>query len=75
MGNLFKTALDRLNRFSNRNKNKRILLLGYDNAGKTTMVYKLSKNEIVNTIPTIGFNVETVTMKNKIKFTFWDVSG
>eukprot|EP00667_Euglena_gracilis_P023158 EG_transcript_26047 len=30
--------------------------------------------EIVSTIPTIGFNVETVAYKN-IKFTMWDVGG
>eukprot|EP01089_Gocevia_fonbrunei_P019355 TRINITY_DN6834_c0_g2_i1.p1 TRINITY_DN6834_c0_g2~~TRINITY_DN6834_c0_g2_i1.p1 ORF type:complete len:163 (+),score=20.20 TRINITY_DN6834_c0_g2_i1:72-491(+) len=30
--------------------------------------------EIVTTIPTIGFNVETVTYKN-LNFTLWDVGG
>ena len=38
----------------------RILLLGLDAAGKTTMLYKLKLNETVTTIPTISFNVETV---------------
>ena len=38
-----------------------ILMLGLDNAGKTTIVYKLKLNENIATIPTIGFNVETVT--------------
>lgn len=38
-----------------------ILMLGLDNAGKTTIVYKMKLNENVATIPTIGFNVETVT--------------
>ena len=37
-----------------------ILMLGLDAAGKTTIVYKLKLNETVTTIPTIGFNVETV---------------
>lgn len=35
----------------------RILLLGLDNAGKTTLLYKVKLNENVTTIPTIGFNV------------------
>ena len=43
-------------------------------AGKTTILYKLKLGEIVTTIPTIGFNVETVEYKN-ISFTVWDVGG
>jgi len=42
--------------------------------GKTTILYKLKLGEIVTTIPTIGFNVETVEYKN-ISFTVWDVGG
>ncbi|CAE1274053.1 ARF1_2 [Acanthosepion pharaonis] len=40
----------------------------------TTILYKLKLGEIVTTIPTIGFNVETVEYKN-ISFTVWDVGG
>jgi len=52
----------------------RILMVGLDAAGKTTILYKLKLGEIVTTIPTIGFNVETVEYKN-IAFTVWDVGG
>merc|ERR1712217_490492 len=52
----------------------RILMLGLDAAGKTTVLYKLKLGEVVTTIPTIGFNVETVEYKN-IRFTVWDVGG
>lgn len=38
----------------------RLLMLGLDAAGKTTILYKMKLNETVNTIPTIGFNVETL---------------
>merc|ERR1712000_364298 len=55
-------------------RDMRILMLGLDNAGKTTILYKLKLGEIVTTIPTIGFNVETVEYKN-IRFTVWDVGG
>ena len=51
-----------------------MLLLGLDAAGKTTILYKLKLNELVQTIPTIGFNVETVEYKN-LRFTIWDVGG
>ncbi|GAQ78284.1 ADP-ribosylation factor [Klebsormidium nitens] len=52
----------------------RILVLGLDNAGKTTILYRLQVGEVVSTIPTIGFNVETVAYKN-IKFQVWDLGG
>jgi len=55
-------------------KDMRILMVGLDAAGKTTILYKLKLGEIVTTIPTIGFNVETVEYKN-INFTVWDVGG
>lgn len=48
--------------------------VGLDAAGKTTILYKLKLGEIVTTIPTIGFNVESVSYKN-IDFTVWDVGG
>ena len=55
-------------------KDVRILMVGLDAAGKTTILYKLKLGEIVTTIPPIGFNVETVEYKN-ISFTVWDVGG
>jgi len=58
------------------NKQMRILMLGLDSAGKTTILYKLKLNncDTVNTIPTVGFNVESVSYKN-VKFNVWDVGG
>ena len=38
------------------------------------ILYKLKLNQDVTTIPTVGFNVETVTYKN-VKFNVWDVGG
>uniref|UniRef100_A0A0G4GZT6 ADP-ribosylation factor 1 n=1 Tax=Chromera velia CCMP2878 TaxID=1169474 RepID=A0A0G4GZT6_9ALVE len=55
-------------------KEVRILVLGLDNAGKTTILYRMHSGEVVQTIPTIGFNVETVQYKN-IKFQVWDLGG
>ncbi len=49
-------------------------MLGLDAAGKTTILYKLKLGQDVTTIPTVGFNVETVTYKN-VKFNVWDVGG
>ncbi|KAM8754246.1 ADP-ribosylation factor 4-like [Acanthopagrus schlegelii] len=50
----------------------KIFMGGLDAAGKTTLLYRLKLAEVVTTIPTIGFNVETVEYKN-ISFTFWDI--
>merc|ERR1711907_854877 len=71
MGGLLSKIQDIMGSF---NKEKRILMLGLDAAGKTTVLYKLQLGETVCTIPTIGFNVETVEYKN-ISFTVWDVGG
>ena len=69
---LISSALRKLLNISN--QEMRILMVGLDAAGKTTILYKLKLGEVVTTIPTIGFNVETVEYKN-INFTVWDVGG
>lgn len=50
------------------------LMLGLDGAGKTTILYNLKLNELTHTIPTIGFNVETVSYRN-LNLTIWDIGG
>jgi len=62
-------AMDSLSR-----RERRILLLGLDAAGKTTVLYKLQLGEAVLTIPTVGFNVETVRYK-RMDMSVWDVGG
>ncbi|XP_029970871.1 ADP-ribosylation factor-like protein 14 [Salarias fasciatus] len=55
-----------------------VLLLGLDNAGKSTLLYKLKHNMSVSTVPTIGFNVEMLEAKKNRKsigVTVWDVGG
>merc|ERR1711998_689004 len=52
----------------------RIIIQGLDAAGKTTLLYTLKLGEIVTTIPTIGFNVETLEYKH-LHLTAWDVGG
>ncbi|KAG9260204.1 ADP-ribosylation factor 4-like [Astyanax mexicanus] len=70
MGNFITSLLSRLIE----KKQMRLLMVGLDAAGKTTILYKLKLGEVVTTIPTLGFNVETVEYKN-ISFTVWDVGG
>ena len=71
MGNYIFSSFFR--RFGN-TKPVRLLMLGLDAAGKTTILYKMKLNETVNTIPTIGFNVETLQYKN-LEFNAWDIGG
>ena len=44
------------------------------NAGKTTILYRLSLGQLVKTTPTIGSNVEELTYNN-VKFQAWDLGG
>lgn len=61
-------------RFGGGKRDVRICMVGLDAAGKTTVLYKLKLGEVVHTIPTIGFNVDSVEYKN-IAFTVWDIGG
>merc|ERR1712233_19087 len=70
MGGFFAKAMDLING----KQEKRILMVGLDAAGKTTILYKLKLGDVITSIPTIGFNVETVEYKN-IEFTVWDIGG
>ena len=57
-----------------RKKVLKCLLLGAQSSGKTTFLYKTKLGEVVTTVPTIGFNVETVKL-NRDEITVWDVGG
>ncbi|GAA5983572.1 hypothetical protein JCM11641_007288 [Rhodosporidiobolus odoratus] len=70
----FSSLFNKLSGLFSRQTEVRILMLGLDSAGKTTILYRLQIGEVVTTIPTIGFNVETVQYKN-IKFQVWDLGG
>ncbi len=56
-------------------KEVRVLILGLDNAGKTTILYKMhSPDQVMRTTATIGFNVESISVKN-LTFQVWDLGG
>ena len=52
----------------------RLLVLGLDNAGKTTILRKLSNEDITNITPTAGFNIKSLSMSN-FRLNFWDIGG
>ena len=50
------------------------MMLGLDNAGKTTMLYKFKLGDDVETIPTIGLNCEMLSYRGR-EMCVWDVGG
>eukprot|EP01125_Pyxidicula_operculata_P011421 TRINITY_DN3743_c0_g1_i1.p1 TRINITY_DN3743_c0_g1~~TRINITY_DN3743_c0_g1_i1.p1 ORF type:complete len:212 (+),score=32.41 TRINITY_DN3743_c0_g1_i1:74-637(+) len=72
MGNVLKLFMS--DNFGGLTDDARILMLGLDGAGKSTILYKLKLGEVRHTCPTIGFNVESIQYKN-INFTVWDMAG
>ena len=53
---------------------KKVLLLGLDGAGKTSLLLQYKDNQFTNTVPTIGLNVEQIKFR-KYLITMWDVGG
>ena len=67
--------LSRIIEFFTKNRNNfKIIILGMQNAGKTTILYRLSLGTFIKTTPTIGSNVEELTYNN-VKFQAWDLGG
>ena len=53
---------------------KRILLLGLDNAGKTSLLFQMKDKEFKETVPTVGLNIEHIIYR-RFSMTMWDVGG
>eukprot|EP00605_Chrysophyceae_sp_TOSAG23-4_P001453 GSChrysophyteH1.ASY1.ANO1.1588.1 assembled CDS len=52
----------------------RILILGLDNAGKTTVMKRVSGEDIHEISPTVGFNIKSLEY-NSYTLNLWDVGG
>ena len=67
--------LDRLLRtLKGTEREARILVLGLDNSGKTTILKKLSGEDIQHITPTQGFNIKSL-VQSDVKLKVWDVGG
>lgn len=55
-------------------KEVRILLLGLDNAGKTTLLKQLASEDVTHVTPTTGFNIKSVSAEG-LKLNVWDIGG
>ena len=60
--------------FGNPQQRFKITIVGLDNAGKTTALYRLLDGVVVNTQPTVGSNVETIERRN-VRLQCWDLAG
>merc|ERR1711998_126081 len=63
-----------LRKLKKTDKEARILVLGLDNAGKTTCLKKMAEEDISHTMPTQGFNIKSVVHEG-FKLNVWDIGG
>eukprot|EP01012_Entosiphon_sulcatum_P031408 TRINITY_DN395_c0_g1_i2.p2 TRINITY_DN395_c0_g1~~TRINITY_DN395_c0_g1_i2.p2 ORF type:complete len:179 (+),score=50.66 TRINITY_DN395_c0_g1_i2:32-568(+) len=66
--------LNLLRKLKRSEKEPRFLILGLDNAGKTTFLRRLSDEDPSNTSPTQGFNIKSV-QREGFKLNLWDIGG
>lgn len=66
--------LDLFRGFRRPDREARLLILGLDNSGKTTILRKLSNEDVSIVMPTQGFNVKSLSHAS-LKFNVWDVGG
>jgi len=66
--------LSLLRKLKKSDKEMRILLLGLDNAGKSSCLKKLSDEDISHIMPTQGFNIKSLT-QDSFKLNVWDIGG
>ena len=56
-----------------------LVLVGLENTGKTTLLYRLKFGQYMHTQPTVGFNCEKVEGRcgkaKGVLFSIWDVEG
>ena len=60
---------------SSSDKELRILLIGLDNSGKTTILKQLANEEITSVTPTPGFNIKSINSKDGLNLNVWDLGG
>ncbi|XP_065341909.1 ADP-ribosylation factor-like protein 2 [Cloeon dipterum] len=63
-----------LKKMKQKEKEMRLLILGLDNAGKTTILKRFNGEEVNTISPTLGFNIKTLEHRG-YKLNFWDVGG
>ncbi|KAM8905180.1 ADP-ribosylation factor-like protein 11 isoform 1-T2 [Spinachia spinachia] len=60
---------------TNSSGSPQVVLMGLDLAGKSTLLARLLTGQVVETSPTVGFNVGSLELDKKTSLTVWDVGG
>uniref|UniRef100_A0A7S3A6C9 ADP-ribosylation factor-like protein 2 n=2 Tax=Rhodosorus marinus TaxID=101924 RepID=A0A7S3A6C9_9RHOD len=63
-----------LRKVRQKEKEMRVLVLGMDNAGKTSIVKRLNGDDVRNVSPTLGFSIISIMFKD-YNLNLWDVGG
>ncbi|KAM5247560.1 ADP-ribosylation factor-like protein 2 isoform 2-T2 [Ctenodactylus gundi] len=63
-----------LKKMKQKERELRLLMLGLDNAGKTTILKKFNGEDVDTISPTLGFNIKTLEHRG-FKLNMWDVGG
>uniref|UniRef100_A0A0D9W999 ADP-ribosylation factor-like protein 2 n=1 Tax=Leersia perrieri TaxID=77586 RepID=A0A0D9W999_9ORYZ len=63
-----------IRKIKRKEKEMRILMVGLDNSGKTTIVLKINGEDTSVISPTLGFNIKTIKY-HKYSLNIWDVGG
>uniref|UniRef100_A0A8D2CWG5 ADP-ribosylation factor-like protein 2 n=1 Tax=Sciurus vulgaris TaxID=55149 RepID=A0A8D2CWG5_SCIVU len=63
-----------LKKMKQKERELRLLMLGLDNAGKTTILKKFNGEDVDTISPTLGFNIKTLEHRG-FKLNVWDVGG
>ncbi|KAF2551367.1 hypothetical protein F2Q68_00033649, partial [Brassica cretica] len=63
-----------IRKIKKKEKEMRILMVGLDNSGKTTIVLKMNGEDTSVISPTLGFNIKTIIYQ-KYTLNIWDVGG
>ncbi|KAF9764272.1 ADP-ribosylation factor [Nosema granulosis] len=66
--------MQRLKKIFTTGKQQSVTMIGLDAAGKTTLLYFLKTGEVQHTVPTLGFNCESVEIGD-LNFLVWDIGG
>lgn len=66
--------LDLLKSMKKGEQEAKLLILGLDNAGKTTILKSISQEDVSNLSPTQGFNVKSIS-QDSFKLNVWDIGG
>lgn len=62
------------------NNRYQVIMVGLDNAGKSTLLYRFKLGKDTNTLPTVGFNAEEISASHissgkAYSFIMWDIAG